>query len=219
MSFGRELRSAAAARGIRLSPEAVAGMEAHHRLLRRWNRTVRLTSLTDAREILDRHFLESLEALRFLRSDAGKLVDVGTGNGFPALPLLMARPRLEGILLEPTTRKRAFLKEVLREVGLSCRVKVLPNRIDAAADLEPLSPFDYLTVRAVGGLAGILDGAAAGLAPRGRAIVFVGRDGLEIAKRSSLRLESHLRLPARTASYLAVLHKPGSDPICAPGDS
>ena len=135
MEFAHQLKSAAANRGVSLEREQVAAMAAHERLMRRWNPTVHLTSITSPRRVLDRHFLESFEALPFLGPDPGKLIDVGTGNGFPAVPLLILRPELSGGLVEASGKKRAFLKELLRSVHLEARVHVHGRRIGVAGGM------------------------------------------------------------------------------------
>jgi 16S rRNA (guanine527-N7)-methyltransferase len=190
-------------------------MEAHYRLLCRWNPVAHLTSITGEEAILDRHFLESLEALAFLDDTAALLVDVGTGNGFPALPLLLLRPSLRGLLLEPSTRKRAFLKEVLRETDLGPRVDVAPDRIQRPEDLAGLGPFRYLTSRAVGIVGTLVAGAAAGLVPGGRALLFLGRSALDAMRNqqvAGLELRNELPLTGREASFLAVLERPSLGP-------
>lgn len=208
MSFAGSLRRAARDRGIRLRPSDLEPMEAHYRLLCRWNPTLHLTSVSGLDAIVDRHFLESLAGLPYLDGEPGALVDVGSGNGFPAVPLLLARDRLEGRLLEPSTRKGAFLKEVLRETGLDHRVRVVRSRVSRPEDLAARGPFRYLTLRAVGSLATILPGISGGLAPGGRALLYLGRSGVETVERreaSGLRLEEVVPLPGRRASFLVIL--------------
>lgn len=210
MTFSERLAQRAASRGIHLKAPEIRDMERHFKILMRWNDTVLLTSVQGEDAILDRHFLESLEALRFLQEQPGVLVDVGSGNGFPALPLLMLRPNLEGRLLEPATRKRAFLKEVIRETSLAGRVKVLPDRVDRPEDLADLAPFHVLTMRAVAGIETITAAAAAGLVPGGRALLFLGRSALEDLRAEcpvGLKLVKEVAITGRNASFLAVLER------------
>ena len=192
-------------------------MEVHYDLLLRWNDTARLTSITYERAILDRHFLESFAALPYLEPVDGLLLDIGSGNGFPALPLLILRPELRGDLIEPAGRKRAFLKEVVREIGLEERVRVLSERILTPERLAGLGPFDCLTMRAVGRLEIILRGAEGGLAAGGRALLFLGKSKAEAVERmatAGLGVEEVVPLPRRRASYLVVLRRawPGPQP-------
>ncbi len=210
MTFPERLRQRAASRGIYMQPHEIRDLAEHFKILMRWNETVHLTSVRDEGDILDRHFLESLEALKFLPEKPGVLVDVGTGNGFPALPLLMLRPNLEGRLLEPATRKRAFLKEVVRETSLAGRVQALPDRVDRPQDLAGLGPFDVLTMRAVAGVETVLAGAALGLVPGGRALLFVGQSALDVIRAecpTGLKLVKESPLIGRNASYIAVVER------------
>jgi 16S rRNA G527 N7-methylase RsmG len=140
------------------------------------------------------------------------LVDVGTGNGFPALPLLLMRPHLEGRLLEPATRKRAFLKEVVRETELAGRVEALPHRVDMPEDLARLGPFDVLTMRAVAGVEALLAGAASGLTAEGRALLFLGEAALADLRSgcpAGLKLTKEVALTGRQASFVAVVEREG----------
>ncbi len=101
--------------------ELAAGLGRFLALLSRWARVVDLTARRSAEEVVRADVLASLAAVEFL-PEAGRLVDVGSGNGFPAIPLLLARRGLEGTLLEPRERRWAFLSEAVRELGLRARV-------------------------------------------------------------------------------------------------
>jgi 16S rRNA (guanine527-N7)-methyltransferase len=211
----------AAARGLRLDPVAARHMALHLELLDRWNPTAKLTSLRSRSAILERHFLESLEGLRFLPAAGGAirhLIDVGSGGGFPGLPLLMARPDLRGTLLEPASRKRAFLKEVVREAGLGERVRVLSDRMGRPEDVARHAPIDVLTLRAVAGSAGLLEAIAGALRPGGRLLLFLGQAGARAVRAAlpgALREIACHPLPGRSASPLVVLGT-ASDPTGSP---
>jgi len=210
MTFPERLAQRAASRGIYLNPLQILDLAAHFKTLMQWNQSIPLTSVHGEDAILERHFLESMEALRFVQEQPGVLVDVGSGNGFPALPLLMLRPNLEGRLLEPATRKRAFLKEVVRETSLAGRVKVLPDRVDRPEDLVEMGPFDVLTMRAVAGVETVVAGDAAGLVPGGRALLFVGLSALEGLRAEcpvGMELVKEAPITGRSASFLAVLER------------
>jgi len=97
----------------------------HLRLLARWNEAYNLTRITAWADILDRHLRESLLPLKWIARDRpGRLLDVGSGNGFPALPILACRPWLRGVLLERSERKGLFLEAVVQECGWAARVAV-----------------------------------------------------------------------------------------------
>lgn len=101
---------------LALGPEQVEKLEIFLDLLERWSSVYNLMGLLDRAEVLRDHVEESLVGAPWLVP--GELVDVGSGNGFPGVPLLVARGNLRGILLEPRRRRWAFLKEVLRQLRL-----------------------------------------------------------------------------------------------------
>ncbi|MBI5583762.1 MAG: 16S rRNA (guanine(527)-N(7))-methyltransferase RsmG [Deltaproteobacteria bacterium] len=87
-------------------------------LLLKWNRKINLTALRTPEDIISRHFLDSLLLLPYL-PETGRLLDLGSGAGFPGLPLKIARPGLSIDLVEATAKKASFLKEAVRRLGLS----------------------------------------------------------------------------------------------------
>ncbi len=91
-------------------------------LLTRWGGAVDLVGGRTGADALVGFVLEALAALPWVGA-TGTLVDVGSGNGLPAVPLLAARPGLAGVLLEPRERRWSFLKEVVRELGLAAEVR------------------------------------------------------------------------------------------------
>lgn len=93
----------------------------HYAELRRWNPRLSLVGPGTVREVITRHYGESLAALGLLRSEDRFLVDLGSGAGFPGLVLAAARPDLEVTLVEARERKWAFLRRAARRSGLSCR--------------------------------------------------------------------------------------------------
>jgi 16S rRNA (guanine(527)-N(7))-methyltransferase RsmG len=107
------------ARGV--EPGVAAALGAYLELLGRWDSAVDLLGDVDEDELVTGHVLESLAALPWVGS-RGTLLDVGSGNGFPAVPLLLARPGVRGVLLEPRERRWAFLREVVRELKLPADV-------------------------------------------------------------------------------------------------
>ena len=110
-------------------------------ILGEWQGATNLIGRVSVETLLRDHVLESLAGVPFLPS-TGRLLDAGSGNGFPAVPLLLARPGLTGVLLEPRERRWAFLKEVLRELGVAAEV-----RRDRVAD--HLGCHDAFTARAL----------------------------------------------------------------------
>ena len=108
-------------RAAGVGAELAGALAAYLELLGRWGSAVDLVGEIDEEELLAGHVLESLAALPWVGT-TGTLLDVGSGNGFPAVPLLLGRPGLRGVLLEPRERRWAFLREVVRELELPAEV-------------------------------------------------------------------------------------------------
>jgi len=104
--------------GIAPSIDLIKGVRTYSELLLKWNRIISLTSVTDVEQILRFHFGESLFALSMLPVEKSRLADVGSGAGFPGIPLAMASPSLTVTLIESNAKKYAFLNEVIRELKL-----------------------------------------------------------------------------------------------------
>jgi 16S rRNA (guanine527-N7)-methyltransferase len=130
------------------SPSTVAceKIRVYIALLLRWNQRVSLTALTNISDILQVHFGESIFATSAVPIGNGRLADVGTGAGFPGIPINIARPHLDIRLIEPNVKKCAFLSEVVRALQLDA--EVIRGRMETA--LEQCAPLNYATSRAVG---------------------------------------------------------------------
>jgi len=137
--------------GLAGLPELDSGLEARFQayleLLMRWNARVNLTAIRDQEGILSRHFVESIACARVLPEGIGTLLDLGSGAGFPGIPIGLCRPEILVTLAESQAKKAAFLREVLRTVGL--RATVHAQR----AETLP-SVFDCVVMRAVDNMEG-----------------------------------------------------------------
>lgn len=141
-------------------------------LLLRWNSKINLTSISTPEECITRHFGESF-LLSHLLELGGHLLDIGSGAGFPGLALKLIAPALEVVLLEPASKKRAFLKEVARACGMD-PVQVNGSRFDEFASSEQGRIFDIITARAVGGLESMIPAAGTLLKPGGHLCLWLG---------------------------------------------
>ena len=103
---------------ITLSDEQVSYIQRYTRILQHWNEKLNLTAIKDPLEILHRHFCESMYAIVAVPINSGRLADIGSGPGFPGLPLKILRPELQLVLVESNIKKGTFLAEVIRELGL-----------------------------------------------------------------------------------------------------
>ena len=126
-------------------------------LLLKWNDAMNLTAIQDPLEILYRHFCESMFGASLVPIQNGRLADVGSGGGFPGLPLKIVRPDLEVCLIDSNVKKATFLAEVVRELGLP-GARVLVSRYEELE--EEIVPLDIACSRAVGEFAQFLGWAA-----------------------------------------------------------
>jgi 16S rRNA (guanine527-N7)-methyltransferase len=146
---------------------------AYLELLMKWNRKVNLTSVRSEEECVTRHFGESLYLARWVDL-SGRLLDVGSGAGFPGLALKIVFPEMRATLLEPVAKKRAFLKEVARVCGIA-GVEVRGDRLEELSGVGVDGGFDCGTARAVGDPEVMTEGLAKVLKPGGTAYLWITR--------------------------------------------
>jgi 16S rRNA (guanine527-N7)-methyltransferase len=159
-------------RGVR---EAIDG---HVRLLVAWNEAINLTSIRDPAQIAIRHVADSLTAVRTIeRAAIDAILDLGSGGGFPGLPLAAALPGVEALLIDSVGKKARFLEVAANAVGLANRVRVGAVRAEAlAADRRHRERWPAVTVRAVAPLAELVELAFPLLAPGGLLIAWKSGD-------------------------------------------
>ena len=172
--FNRRL---AAAYPVELPATVGSALFAHYLELRRWAPTLALVGAGVGEELFERHYVESLAAAPLLPPGPGRLLDIGSGQGFPGLVLAALRPDLEVTLVEARERKWAFLAAASRRAGLECRC--LNARVSASStpDLPPaVAAISIVTVRALK----LEPSAWAALAPRlaagARALLWSGEE-------------------------------------------
>ena len=186
----------------RLTADDLDHISTYIDLLLRWNARINLTAVRDPEQIVTRHFGESLFAARHLFPQRSSVppasgacpersrrvvkefdvADLGSGAGFPGLPIKLWAPDISLTLIESNHKKAAFLREVIRTLTLT-DVNVFPARAEALADVS----FDVVALRAVERFDTILPIAASLVAPGGRLALLIA---------SSQLPQAHLRLPA-----------------------
>jgi len=117
--------------------------------LLKWNEQVNLTAITDPKEIESKHFLDSLSLLSFIPENAKTFVDVGSGAGFPGIPLAIARPDLQVTLIESIGKKAKFLEHIVEFLELQNVEVVTARGEDAGKHPDYKEKFDVGTARAV----------------------------------------------------------------------
>src|SRR5262245_33637707 len=133
--------------GLRLEDKQVQQIQQYTKILLAWNDKINLTAIRDPLEILYRHFCESMYGSGLLPVENCRLADVGSGAGFPGLPLKLLRPDLEVFLIESNVKKATFMAEVIRELGLT-GARVLVSRFEELG--EEVAPLDFVCSRALG---------------------------------------------------------------------
>jgi 16S rRNA (guanine527-N7)-methyltransferase len=159
-----------------LSAAQLASISTYIDILRRWNARLNLTAVRGEENIVTRHFGESLLAARRLfpsARESARVADLGSGAGFPGLPLKIWAPSLHLTLIESNHKKATFLREATRALALS-GVEVFDQR----AEQFPAASADVVTLRAVERFERVLPVAARLLAANGRLALLIGRDQL-----------------------------------------
>ncbi|MEK7293673.1 MAG: 16S rRNA (guanine(527)-N(7))-methyltransferase RsmG [Nitrospirota bacterium] len=136
--------------GIKLNPDQVSALASYYRELDHWNQKINLSAIRDTKEIAIKHFLDSLLYSQALdqRKNAS-LLDVGSGAGFPGLPLKILAPELHVTLLEPNEKKTSFLRHIIGTLDLKNMSVVSKNLRDFSRVPEGPGRFSYIVTRAV----------------------------------------------------------------------
>jgi 16S rRNA (guanine527-N7)-methyltransferase len=202
--IGQRLNAALDVAGMApLEPSLAARFAVYLSLILRWNQRVNLTAIRDEAGILSRHFVESIACARALPAGIGSLLDLGSGAGFPGIPIVLCRPEISVTLAESRGKKAAFLQEAVRVLGISA--KVCGQR---AEDLGVL--FDCVTLRAVDRMHEAV-GIAAGLVREGGWIALMTTESdaaaLQSAAGPAFTWMDAIPLPGSTERILALGHK------------
>lgn len=211
---------------VGLDPSQIEQFGAYTALLQLWGRKINLTSRRTEDEIVIYHFLDSLAGLQVLDQGGVRLADIGSGAGFPGLPLKIAAPALSLSLMESSHKKVSFCREVVRTLGLE-GVTFLEERAEEAVRAgRYLQSFDWIVTRAFRAGAETLRLVHPFLAPKGSCCLYKGDPGreemealVEEAARLDLHLQDHpVRIPFLEASRRLLVIGPAPSDIMPPGD-
>jgi 16S rRNA (guanine527-N7)-methyltransferase len=161
---------------LTLNEQQVLQIQQYTKMLWAWNEKVNLTAIRDPLEMLYRHFCESMFGASLLPVENCRLADVGSGGGFPGLPLKIIRPDLTVFLVESNVKKATFLAEVVRELGLT-DARVLVSRFEELG--EEVAPLDVVCSRALGDFANFLAWAASPHVGARKTLLWLGGRDLE----------------------------------------
>jgi 16S rRNA (guanine527-N7)-methyltransferase len=196
------IREALVPFGIVPNDDQIHKIHEYVSLLLRWNRSVSLTSVTTSIEVVGRHFGESMYAGKILPVEKCRLVDIGTGAGFPGLALKISCPSLKVDLVESNKKKCAFLAEVVRALGLA-DVEIHATRYE---EIRPGDiSADVVTSRAVGDFKGLLRWSSASLVQRGHLVLWVGaEDSTRIMQAKGWAWQPPERLPESQRRFILI---------------
>ncbi|UUZ91309.1 16S rRNA (guanine(527)-N(7))-methyltransferase RsmG [Paenibacillus sp. P25] len=142
------------AQGIKLSEQQLGQFEDYYRELVDWNERMNLTGITERDQVYMKHFYDSLSVSFFIpMKDVGTVADIGSGAGFPSIPLRIAFPHLRVTIIDSLNKRIQFLNHLVSVLGLS-EVQCVHSRAeDAARQKEHRDHYDLVTARAVARLA------------------------------------------------------------------
>ncbi len=163
----------------------------YHRLIET-NKVMNLTAITEEKEVVEKHFADSLGALAYL-GETSRCIDVGTGAGFPGVPLLIARPTLQMTLADSLQKRLNFLEGLLKELGL--KADIVHGRAEELGQNKLYrEQYDFALSRAVANLPVLLELTTPFVKVGGTAIAYKGKAEEEVAAAKSAAFLLHVKL-------------------------
>jgi len=160
--------------GVAVTDRQAEQFSIHAREMMRWNRKINLTAITDPFEIVVKHYLDSIAAVPFIKPGS-TLLDVGSGAGFPGIPLKIMIPSLHVTLLDARRKRVNFMKQVIRSLNVD-RIRVCHERLEQMAEtLSPGDGFDVIVSRAFSDLKPFVADVLPLLKRSGSVIAYKGR--------------------------------------------
>lgn len=214
--FTMELKALCAAGGVSISDEQLSQMNTYYEILVEENQKYNLTALSTPEEAALKHFYDSIVPCSIIPQDAS-LVDVGSGAGFPGVPLKIMRPDLQVTALEASQKKCAFIEKAAKAAGVE--VRTLVSRAEDEAQGELRESFDVLTARAVAALPILIEVTSALVRPGGMLLYYKADYQQELAASAegmrllNLTFDQAMPLPSGgLAHFVLVFRKTESAP-------
>jgi 16S rRNA (guanine527-N7)-methyltransferase len=179
-NFGTMLEEGAAYFSAKLGAAQIAQLMKYKDLLLEWNSRMNLTAIEEDRDVIVKHFIDSFSILPFLKNSGERLVDVGTGAGFPGIPVKIAFESTDVLLLDSLDKRITFLKTVIGELGLTGIGALHSRAEEAGANAALRESFDISTARAVANLPVLLEYCMPLVKPGGMFIAMKGSSTEEL---------------------------------------
>ena len=173
------LKTSAEKMGIELSQNQLEKFDLYKKLLLEWNEKMNLTAITDDEGIAIKHFADSISVLPLIENKNASLIDVGTGAGFPGIPLKIANDGFKVTLLDSLNKRITFLEEVKKELGITNLECIHSRAEDGGRNTDLREKFDYCVSRAVAKLSVLSEYCMPFVAVGGYFISLKGPDAAE----------------------------------------
>jgi 16S rRNA (guanine527-N7)-methyltransferase len=178
---------------IEANTEQIGQIQEYITLLLTWNEKLNLTAIRDPLDMLYRHFCESMYATKAVEMSKCRIADIGSGGGFPGLPIKILVPGVDMVLVESSIKKATFMAEVVRALGLQS-VNVSVSRYEELG--EEIAPLDYVCARAVGELIPLLKWAGSQSVGTKRVMLWLGaKDAEDMGKIAGWRWDAPMAVP------------------------
>ena len=171
---------------IKLSEEQYEKFYDYMKLLTEWNEKVNLTAITEPEEIISKHFVDSLTILPYIK-EGKKVIDIGTGAGFPGIPLKIAKPEIEITLLDSLNKRIMFLEEIISKLNLK-EIEAIHSRAEEYVK-DNRESYDIAVSRAVAELPTLLEYLLPYVKVGGKCICMKGPKAMEEIEKSKKALD------------------------------
>ena len=194
-----KLRSLIETFGLKLSWDQTNKLRIFLDELEEWNKKINLTGLTSRQRIINDLLIDSIMPTSFI-PEHGHLLDIGSGAGFPAIPIKICKPGIKCQLMEPNSKKISFLKQIIRLTGLE-DIDVIKGRIEEMKGLLHPEGYNVITSRGLAPLPQFLAWGAPHLASNGLIVAFLGSRSEKTLKKSADIIREHRLFPFKSISY------------------
>ena len=206
MSLHKLLEKGCSKLGIDLDSEQTARFLKYLELINIWNSKINLTSISDESEIVIKHFLDSLTVSEFVKAGTNVL-DIGTGAGFPGVPLAIVNEKSRFTLLDSREKRIFFINELIRDLKLK-NIETVAARAEDSKNGIQRNRFDCVLTRAVSDIGEVLNLSAPYLSENGQIVLMRGKEGRlewESFNNNEFKLQHIRELKVPESNFLRVL--------------